>query len=146
MHATIGKDGIRRRHVQWRCFVCAESHRRGRFHRSDTGRFGDVRYLVIAHLFGELHGSVIQRHRQRIAHGHFAVVFLFVIARLVDLIAVSERTRLILDHRSWSQNRIASVQSGINRRRIYEWLKNRSGRPLCQHMVQLAEAIVSSTH
>ena len=52
--------------------------------------FGQVRHFVVAHFLRQFDGGVVQRHRQRVTGGHFAVVLLFVIARLVDLVAVGE--------------------------------------------------------
>ena len=60
---------------------------------ADLGQVGD---FVVADFFRQLHGRVVQRHRQRIARGHVAVIFLFVIARLVNLVAVGEGGGLVV--------------------------------------------------
>ena len=87
-NAAIGESRVGGGHVYGRSVIGAQRHGGRRPHRSDPGVLRQIGHFVVADFFRDLDRRIVQRERQRVAECHVAVVLLFVVARLVNLVAV----------------------------------------------------------
>jgi hypothetical protein len=78
--------------------------------------------------------------------GHVSVVFLFVITRFINLIAIGKGGRLVRHDGGGRQNRRAAVQRSIDGSCINKWLEYRPRGTFCDRVIQLAEGVVASAH
>src|SRR4029079_15679932 len=98
----------------------------------------------VSHFFRQLDGGIVQRHCQCEPGSHVAVIYLFVITRLVDLVAVSEGARLVGHNRGRREYWIAAVKGRIHSGGVNERFEDGSSRTFRYRVVQLAEGVVSS--
>src|SRR5438270_10533914 len=83
---------------------------------------------------------------QRKLSGYLSVIFLFVIPRSVNVIAVDESRGRVVDHAGGSENGLLIGNGVVNGRREHERFENGAGWPLGHRMIQLAETVVASAH
>ena len=123
-HPVVGKYCVRACHFQRRRVIGSQCHRRSRFHRRDPRRLRQIRHLVVSDFFRNFYCRVVQRHGQRIAQRHVALIFLFVVAWFVNLVSINE-ARGRIRHGGRGRNHLRrSVEGRIHRGRIHERLEN----------------------